>query len=164
MCQNASGWSCAVDQSTPICVSNWHIYSINVCVYVHRSEPVDWWVYTKNKTVPPSQDGCRLNCINLQYIFIYNQQINCLCTQEQMQKYREGWAICVSTHRYPGYPMKCWLQWNNTMCFWSWVFMGTGIGIGLPYMGNTIPFSMLLQVCATCNFHSLYAKNSRKLH
>ena len=48
-------------------------------------------------------------------------------------RYREGWTVCVETHRCPGYPMKCWLQWANTMCFWSWVFTGTGIGIGLPY-------------------------------
>ena len=34
----------------------------------------------------------------------------------------------------------------------------TDIGIGLPYLGNTIPFSMVLQVCASGNFDPLYAK------
>jgi hypothetical protein len=34
------------------------------------------------------------------------------------------------------------------MCFWLWVCTGMGTGMGLPYLGNTVPFSTVLQVCA----------------
>jgi hypothetical protein len=35
---------------------------------------------------------------------------------------------------------------GNTVCIWKWVCSGTGIVTGLAYPGNTIPFSMVLQV------------------
>jgi hypothetical protein len=37
---------------------------------------------------------------------------------------------------------------GNTVIIRSRVHMGMGTGMGLPYPGNTIPFSMVLWVCA----------------
>jgi hypothetical protein len=36
---------------------------------------------------------------------------------------------------------------GNTVGFWSQVCLGTGMGARLPYLSNTIPFYMVLQVC-----------------
>jgi hypothetical protein len=37
---------------------------------------------------------------------------------------------------------------GNTMCIWKQVCSGTGTGSRLLYLGNTVPFSTVLQVCA----------------
>jgi hypothetical protein len=36
---------------------------------------------------------------------------------------------------------------GNTVIIRSWVCTGMGTGMGLPYPGNTIPFSTVLRVC-----------------
>ena len=41
---------------------------------------------------------------------------------------------------------------GNTMCFWSQVCTGMGMGMGLPYPGNTVPFSTVLRVCPGMDF------------